>query len=78
MQTEHHCNEGGCDEIKIGRCPNCGDVYCDDHIGRHDCESFGPLCWICAEPIATGELCRSCAKDNDPFETSKYRGDSAA
>lgn len=32
-------------------------------------------CKGCDKPIAAYELCEECAKGNDPFFTSKYKGD---
>jgi hypothetical protein len=32
-------------------------------------------CKLCGFPIPSCELCAECAKDNDPFFTSKYTGD---
>jgi hypothetical protein len=39
---------------------------------RGEYEKRRSECSICSTPIPVGELCKGCAKGNDPFFSSKY------
>lgn len=61
--------------IEFGRHPACD----------REMVALGPIfepewerqCRVCGRHIETAELCADCARGNDPFFTSKYKGDSA-
>jgi len=65
--------------IEFGRHPVCDQIAIAR--GVHQLEASGfvwepPMhCAICGAVIETAELCAACAKGNDPFFTSKYKGD---